>query len=87
MVSPLELEGLLTSLKTELKSHVVDKVSLFQSTMSSKSRGLQTFVIDVARLLGKRIASLEFKGPIAPRSPDLWGQALAGSNQDAEVKT
>jgi hypothetical protein len=61
-VSLLELEGLLTSLKTELKSHVVDKVSLVQSTMSSKSRGLQTFVIDVARSLGKIIASLEVKG-------------------------
>ncbi len=86
-VSLLELEGLLTSLKTELKSHVVDKVSLVQSTMSSKSRGLQTFVIDVACSLGKIIASLEVKGPIVPQSPDLWGQALAGLNQDAEVGT
>jgi hypothetical protein len=88
-VSPLELERLLTSMKTELKTHVVDKVSLVhQTTMFSKSSGLRTFVINVACSLGNRVSTLEPKGTTNPPSSDVRGQALTGSeDQDAEVET
>jgi hypothetical protein len=85
-VSPSEVDRLLTTVKAELKSHLVERLSLVQSTLGSKSQGLRTFVVDVARSLGKRVATLEENSSGNPPSSDVRGDAFSGLNQDAEVE-
>ena len=60
-ITSKDVKDLLTSLDSTLRTHIADKMSLLQSTLLSKSRGLKTFVLDVARSLGKRVAALEVK--------------------------
>jgi hypothetical protein len=87
LISPPVLDKLLMDLKTEMKAHVVNKVALVQSTLSSKSRGLRTFVIDVTCCLGQRLSMMEVKGSKNPPAADVQNDSSLCLNQDAEVET
>jgi hypothetical protein len=87
-ISVTDLENTAHGLETKLKTLVTDQVSLVQSVLNSKSRGLRTFVVDVARSLGKRVSELEIKGPGSSSNPLTVprDEVIPHSGLDAEVE-
>jgi hypothetical protein len=83
-----DLENTAHGLETKLKTVVTDQVSLVQSVLNSRSRGLRTFVVDVARSLGKRVSELEIKGPGSLSNPLTVArdEVIPHSGLDAELE-
>jgi hypothetical protein len=67
--SVTSLENAAQGLETNFKSLVTNQVSLVQSVLNGKSKGLKTFVVDIARSLGKRMSNLETQGPGSSSNP------------------
>jgi hypothetical protein len=76
-------DKLMKTMEKKLKTHVSDKVSILQSTVNSKARGLRTFVVDVACSLGQRLSILETNAHPTPQAPM---QATDREDHDAEVE-
>jgi hypothetical protein len=73
---------LVDAMKVEGQTHANDMISILQSTLDTKVRGLRTFVLDVVRSVGAQIGALEVNGnPV----PDACG--LPSSKQDHVIET
>jgi hypothetical protein len=73
-------------MEKNLKTCVSNKVSIVQSMLSSKARGLRTFVVNVAHSLGQRLSALETKTTPAPPATEVRIPALDHEDQDAEIE-
>jgi hypothetical protein len=86
LITSKVIEDLLKAMEKTLKTHVNDKVSLVQSTLNGKARGLRTFVVDVARSLGKRLGALEKSTPPILTTAKVGIQDKDREDQAAEVE-
>jgi hypothetical protein len=76
----------MTSMETQLKMHVIDKITLVQMFLTSKLRGLETFIVDVVRSLGRRLMALEVKPTQNSIVINNRVEMTLGEDQDAEVE-
>jgi hypothetical protein len=86
MMTEKAMGDFLASMESSLKTHVNNKVTMVQSTLSSKSRGLRTFFVDVARLLGRRVLALEKRPSSIPRVTEVRVPDTAREDLDSEVE-
>jgi hypothetical protein len=61
LITSTYVKELVTLMETQVKTHMVNRVTLVQTLLTSKSRGLKTFVVDVFWSLGRRLMDLEVK--------------------------
>jgi hypothetical protein len=86
LVTTTFVENLLKATEANLNAHVTEKVTNVQSTLSSKSRGLRTFVIDVARSLGRRLQTLERRPLSIPRVTEGRAKDTDREDHDSEIE-
>jgi hypothetical protein len=86
-VSASDVEKILKALETKLQAHVIDQVSVAKNVLNSKSRGLRTFVVDIARSLGKRISDLEINGSTTTQSATPPQGLPTQGDYQAEMET
>jgi hypothetical protein len=80
------IEDLLKATEKSLKTHVNNKVTLVQSALSGKARGLKTFVVDVSKSLGRRLAVLETNTTTTPTTAKVRIQAMDREEQAAKIE-